>query len=161
MGAGKPIPDDPLGAFRDTTADDEGPAATRGEPLELLTFRFQNNLLAVRANAVAQVIGWRKPFPVPGGAAQVAGVVQDGGRIVVVLQHPAGIALPPKEPPSRIVVCDTKKGPVGLPAMETRAVTSVLVEGAPTGGDLLETADGVATYLDVEEIVDKVLRTGG
>jgi photosystem II stability/assembly factor-like uncharacterized protein len=88
-------------------------------------------------------------------------VVQDGGRIVVVLKHPAGIPLPPKEAPSRIVVCDTRKGPVGLPAMETRAVTSVLVEGVPTGGDLLETTDGVATYLDVEEIVEKVLRAGG
>ena len=152
---------DPLRAFRDGTAEAEGPAVARGEPLELLTFRFQNNLLAVRASAVARVVGWQKPFPVPGGAPPVAGVVQDGGRIVVVLKHPAGIPLPPKESPTRVVVCDTKRGPVGLPAMETRAVTTVLVEAPPASGDLLETTDGVATYLDVEEIVDKVLRAGG
>lgn len=151
--------DDQLRAFRDETGgENEAPEGPPRTPFDLLTFRYQNNLLAVRAHQVSRVIGWRAPFPVPGGAAAVAGVVQDGGRIVVVLHHPAGIALPPREPPARIVVCDTKKGPIGLPAMETRSVGAVPLPAPPAGGDLLETEDGVATFLDVDDIADKVVR---
>jgi chemotaxis signal transduction protein len=171
MGQDRPIPGasggaegaedaDALAAFRDDAPNRAEQLRPKGQPFELLTFRFQSNLLAVRAHQVSRVIGWRTPFAVPGGAAAVAGVVQDGGRIIVVLHHPAGIALPPKERPARIVVCDTRKGPIGLPAMETRAVGAVIVEGTPAAGDLLETEDGVATFLDVEEIVEKVLRGG-
>jgi hypothetical protein len=78
------------------------------------------------------------------------GIIQDRGRIIVVLAKPAagesGRIL-------RLVVCRTQRGYLGFCADGTRCVASARVYGNLTPDTVLDTSEGVVTFLDPEQIV--------
>jgi len=124
---------------------------------ELLTFEFLGQKFGVEARTVDTVIAWRDPVPLPRGGQDVRGVIQDKGRIVAVLAHPAaGNAGSAHRNPSRIIVCTTSRGYVGLPAMAAE-VGAVHLHASPTAGAVVDSSVGAITYVDPEELVSLVL----
>jgi chemotaxis signal transduction protein len=126
---------------------------------DLLVFEFAGAMYAVDAVHVDDVIPWRTPIPLPRSERHILGVVQDRGRIVVVLASPTasgeegtgGTA-------TRILVCSTRRGCVGLPASATRAVGPVEMTQVPSPRAVLDTSAGVLTYLDPTKYADGELR---
>ena len=59
---------------------------------DLLLFDYDGDLYAIPAASVDSVVAWKAPAPVAGTDTRVRGVVQDRGRIVVVMGHPTGEA---------------------------------------------------------------------
>jgi chemotaxis signal transduction protein len=116
---------------------------------DLLVFRYLDDLYAIPAGCVESVIPWRAPVPMPGVDRRVLGVIQDRGRIVVLMAHPTGrgdraVATESK----RIVICATPRGNVGLPATSTSAVGPVELTAEPTPFALHDSSLGPFTYLD-------------
>jgi CheW-like protein len=120
--------------------------------LDLLMFEFAGDAYAVRAGSVDGVVPWKAPSPVPGAGARVRGVVQDRGRIVTVLSHPAGRATTPSSDPLRIIVCDTPAGLVGLPASATRAVFSAEFATDPVANGVYDLPTGACTFIDAARL---------
>ena len=116
--------------------------------LDLLMFEFAGDAYAVRAGCVDGVVPWRAPSPVPGAGTRVRGVVQDRGRIVTVLSHPAGRATTASSDPLRIIVCETPAGLVGLPASATRAVSSAEFATEPVANGVYDLPTGACTFID-------------
>ena len=114
--------DDELAAFREAQDDERAVAAAGQHRIDTLVFEIDGVAYAVPAGDVTAVINWRQPAPVPKSRARIAGVVQDGGRIIVVLAHPAGQPARPSEAVARFVVCHTSQGLVALPAAVTHGV---------------------------------------
>ena len=116
---------------------------------DLLLFEYGGFLFAVPAGSVDAVVPWKTPAPVPGGDAQVGGVIQDRGRIVVVLAHPSGQhgELATAEA-KRIVICTTARGLVGLPASTTNTIGPVELPAEPTPSTVYDSPSGPFTYLD-------------
>ena len=115
---------------------------------DLLLFDYAGDLYAIPASSVDSVVAWKAPAPVPGTDARVRGVVQDRGRIVIVMGHPTGEARPTgTDPPNRIVICNTPRGHVGVPATSTTAVESISLSCEPTPGTVYDSARGPFLYL--------------
>lgn len=153
--------DDPLAPFRDPEGEEERTSGPQLFPHEVLVFEYQGTVFAVAAARVAGVIAWRDPWPVPAGGDAIAGVVQDSGRIIVVARHPTGIRARQQQQPTRIVLCDTDRGNIGLPATATRAVETLELPSPPTAGQLLDIAGGVASFVDPDLVLARILGTGG
>jgi chemotaxis signal transduction protein len=133
---------------REAGADDHADAQVT-IVCDLLLFDYDGDLYAVPATSVDSVVAWKAPAPVPGTDARVLGVVQDRGRIVIVMAHPTGEARPPGTgPPSRIVICETPRGHVGVPAKATTAVEPVSLSSEPTPGSTYDSARGPFLYLE-------------
>jgi hypothetical protein len=127
----------------------EGGAETQRE---LLLFEFGGELYAVSATRVDGVVAWKPPTSVPGADARVSGVIQDRGRIVVVMFNADGrIRRVLEETPRRVIVCTTGRGLVGLPASSTRAVGPVLLSAEPEAFSVHSSPFGTFTYLDMDE----------
>jgi chemotaxis signal transduction protein len=120
--------------------------------LDLLMFEYAGDAYAVRASSVDGVVPWKAPSPVPGASPRVRGVIQDRGRIVTVLTHPAGRAAALSVEPLRIIVCDTRAGLVGLPATATRAVWSAELAADPVAGAVYDGAKGAYLFIDASRI---------
>jgi hypothetical protein len=76
-------------------------------------------------------------------------VIQDRGRIVVVMAHPAGVPPGPNPPEGkRIVVCNTARGHIGLPATSARAVGTFSLTAEPTPSSVHDSPMGAFTFLD-------------
>jgi len=148
---------DELSAFRETEengAQNEPQAAMRFS-CELLMFDYGGQTYAVPAACVEGVIPWKIPVAVPEAQAKVCGVIQDRGRVVVVMLHPAGSAEPgaPIEA-KRIVICNTPRGHIGLPAMATNTVGTVELMSKPLPWGVYDSKFGTFTYLDPGRYVD-------
>ena len=81
--------------------------------------------------------------------------IQDRGRIVVVMSHPTGSAV--LEPPlevKRIVICNTARGHIGLPAMATHTVGTVELMSKPQPSAVYDSKFGTFTYIDPSRFVD-------
>jgi chemotaxis signal transduction protein len=116
---------------------------------DVLLFDYEGDLFAVPAETVDSVVAWKAPAPVPGNDGRVRGVVQDRGRIVVVMAHPTGQARPQaSNEPKRIVICETSRGHVGVPATTTAAVESVSLPTEPTPGSVYDSKRGPFLYLN-------------
>ncbi|WP_437624276.1 chemotaxis protein CheW [Sorangium sp. So ce1151] len=130
-------------------APDNGPRERA--VLDLLLFELGAVTFALRALQVEEVIGWRTPSPLPRADARVMGILQDRGRIIVIVSAPlAG----PAAAPLRIVVCRTPRGYLGLPAGKTRCVAAVKVFGELLPKAVVDTSEGVVTFLDVTHLLD-------
>jgi hypothetical protein len=91
---------------------------------------------------------------VPGNDTRVRGVVQDRGRVVVVMAHPTGQSRPQAPgDPKRIVICETPRGHVGVPATTTAAVESLNLPVEPTSGSVYDSERGPFVYLDPSSYV--------
>jgi chemotaxis signal transduction protein len=134
---------DELSAFVSGHTKDSAIAEREGRRVELLVFRQGDALLGIEARWVDSIIPFRAPALLPLAAATVAGVVQDRGRVVVVCK----VQRPGPEP-TRIIVCSTEHGLIGVPASATRAVGEVIAYPELTYGEPIETSDGVMTVLD-------------
>jgi hypothetical protein len=134
----------------------------RGNPVTaLLVFDYDRIAFAVEAARVESVIPWRDPVPLPRATTEMAGVIQDRGRIVTVLQHPAGVAGAARgELPRRILVCPTGRGHVGLPATSTRLVGEVELRGALASGAIVDSSVGALTFVDPEALVARLIAPG-
>jgi chemotaxis signal transduction protein len=116
---------------------------------DLLVFRYLDDLYGIPAACVEGVIPWKAPVPIPGADRRVQGVIQDRGRIVVLMAHPTGRSDREASPESkRIVICATPRGNVGLPATSTNAVGPVELAVEPTPFALHDSRLGPFTYLD-------------
>jgi hypothetical protein len=80
----------------------------------------------------------------------VSGIIQDRGRIVVILSDPTGGW---SDVPSRIVVCRTQRGYLGLPAGKTRCVGAVKIYGELVPKAVVDTSEGVVTFLDAVHLL--------
>jgi chemotaxis signal transduction protein len=140
-----------LDVFIDEEASRENAlkASTTGVQRDLLVFEFGRDRFAVEARRVESVVPWRMPSRIPGTDSRVHGVIQDRGRIVVVMAHPAGITPGPSPPEGkRIVVCNTARGHIGLPATSARAVGGFSLSVEPTPLSVHDSPLGAFTFLD-------------
>ncbi len=138
---------DELSEFRSDEAEAQA-AGVLADLHDLLIFELGGDCFAVDAAKVASVVSYRVPAPVPSGAAALAGVVQDAGRIIAVMHHPLGQVATEGEPPSRLVVCQSARGLIGFPAHVTHGIIQSPVEGAGP----LDTAFGAAALLEPDAI---------
>lgn len=116
---------------------------------DLLVFECGGDLYGLPAGCVDGVVTWKLPAPVPGSDRRVRGVLQDRGRIVVLMVHPTGRS--DRDAPrdaKRIVICQTPRGLIGLPATSTRAVGPVELNVEPTPFAVHDSKLGPFTYLD-------------
>lgn len=149
--------DDDLHAFESETP--EAPETKDVPAIErsILVFRFADASFAVEARAVEAVIVWRKPTPLPQSDPWLDGVLQERGRIVSVLAHPTAGAKPSAVEVSRVVVCPTSRGLVGLPATMTETVDSVMFSELPVHAVAVDTTVGIVTYVDPEQLIQRLL----
>lgn len=148
---------DDLSAFLDTV-DGSAEAEKEAQPKsvhDLLVFEYAGDLYAVSASQVDAVVPWKDPAPVPGADPNVLGVIQDRGRIVVVMAHPTGRVVgdlrtgsAAKAEPKRVVICTTPRGHVGLPAFATNAVGPLELASEPIALTIQDSRHGPITYLD-------------
>jgi hypothetical protein len=137
----------------------DAPEEARPEPRffrDLLLFEFASALYAVPASRAVGVVPFRKPVPVPGVDPRVHGVIQDRGRIIMVLAHPAGRVgvVDSATTPTRVVICTTERGLIGLPALATRAVGRVELDAEPSAFGVCTSNHGAFTYLDPEGLTE-------
>ncbi|AUX29069.1 MULTISPECIES: chemotaxis protein CheW [Sorangium] len=130
-------------------APDEGPRERAA--VDLLLFELGAATFALRAQQVEEVIAWRTPLPLPRADPRVMGILQDRGRIIVIVSAPLA---EPAAAPLRIVVCRTQRGYLGLPAGKTRCVGAVQVFGELAPKAVVDTREGVVTFLDVIHLLD-------
>lgn len=135
----------------------EGDAAPHGP--EVLVFRHEGSLYAVPVARVDAIIGWRPPVEVPAGARALAGLVQHEGRVVAVTHGEAGRAQPSGRTPSRIIVCPTRYGLIGLPATSTVGVTGLVVGAVLEGASVVDTVDGPARLVDPDSLAATLTQT--
>jgi chemotaxis signal transduction protein len=151
---------DDLGAFGQAEHEQDQ-EKTDKEQKHLMVFSFAEDMFGVQLKDVDSVIPWREPATVPQGNRSLAGVIQDHGRIIAVLSHPAG-----QDPgegnaeTSRIIVCNTQRGLIGLPASETHHVGPVGVQSHPGPGEVADTDRGVLTYLEAATLANSILTDG-
>ncbi|MEO1175523.1 MAG: chemotaxis protein CheW, partial [Myxococcota bacterium] len=62
--------------------------AVDSDSKSLLVFAIDSQFFAINAASVVSVIGWREPVALPGSHSTIRGVIQDRGRVVVVIEHP-------------------------------------------------------------------------
>jgi hypothetical protein len=136
-------------------ADEELSTAAEGNLVqetivrELLIFECGSSRLAVSALLVDSVVAWKRPVTVPGSDSRVRGVIQDRGRVVVIMAHADGGATEAVAGEyKRIVICVTPRGLVGLPASGTSSVGSVELSGEPTPGTVYDSPKGPFLYVD-------------
>jgi hypothetical protein len=116
---------------------------------DLLLFEYAGYSFAVPAECVDSVVPWKAPATVPGADPRVRGVIQDRGRIVVVMAHPTGQeGAAGGVDGARIIICTTPRGHVGLPAAATNAVGPVELPAEPTPYSVHDGLRGPFTYLD-------------
>ncbi|WP_437318250.1 chemotaxis protein CheW [Sorangium sp. So ce385] len=128
---------------------DKGPRERAA--VDLLLFELGPVTFALRAQQVEEVIAWRTPLPLPRADPRVMGILQDRGRIIVIVSAPLA---EPEAAPLRIVVCRTQRGYLGLPAGKTRCVAAVKVFGELAPKAVVDTSEGVVTFLDVLHLLD-------
>jgi CheW-like domain len=144
-------PEAGLEAFLDEEAGQKPGLGVAGASVQrdLLLFEYGRDRFAVEARRVESVVPWKPPSRIPGADGRVHGVIQDRGRIVVVMAHPAGITPGPNPPAGkRIVVCSTARGHIGLPASSARAVGPFTLSVEPTPLSVHDSPLGAFTYLD-------------
>lgn len=74
----------------------------------------------------------------------------------MVLAHPAGRAgvVESATSATRIVICSTTRGLVGLPALATRAVGRVELDVEPSANSVCESSHGAFTYLEPQALTE-------
>lgn len=126
---------------------------------QLLVFELEGARFGVEAGDVDAVIAWREPVSLPGASGPVRGVVQDRGRIVSVLHHPASATVTYQDDPRRIIICRTRSGLLGLPASSMRAVSNVEVLGELVPGEPVETDAGNLIFVAPDAIAESIVAT--
>ena len=140
-----------LGAFSQAeaaTATDEAAALTS----ELLVFDVGDERFGIRVSDVTSVVPFRVPAPVPHAVGAILGVLQDQGVIITVVANPLGRDAP--NDATRIVVCTTSRGLIGIPATGTTHLGTVAIRREVAVGEPVATEFGTLVYLDAPFVVD-------
>lgn len=90
----------------------------------------------------------------PGAETRVRGVIQDRGRIVVLIAHPAGRPTDGRGESKRIIICNTSRGYVGVPASVTNTVEGIELQSEPSALTIHDSAHGPFMFLDAERWVE-------
>jgi len=151
---------DDLEAFRDGS-EQERAAVSVAIIRDALVFEFEGTAFGIEARHVEGVIAYRPPAPIPQGNPGLRGVVQDTGRIISVLGHPAARAHVGGERVVRIVVCSSSKGLLGLPATGTSGVQSLSLAQIPDFLDVIDTPGGAITWLEPDQVARVLLGETG
>lgn len=123
---------------------------------DVFLFEYEGDKYAVSASQVVGVIPWQNPVPLPRSDPRVWGVLQDRGRIVVLLAHPrAEPQASHTRKAARIVVCSTDRGYVGLPATATLSVGPVQFPDEPHPLETVDSSAGALTYLDPSQYIER------
>jgi chemotaxis signal transduction protein len=140
----------PVGAI----VDDAGAPTSEVEPRgpEVFVFHHDELLFALPVALVDAIIDWRAPVEVPASLPVLAGLVQHEGRVVTVARSPSGATAASARRPTRIVVCATQHGLIGLPATSTIGVTSLALGTSLDGESAVETIDGRARLVSPERV---------
>jgi hypothetical protein len=74
----------------------------------------------------------------------------------MVLAHPAGKTgvVESATASTRVVICATERGLIGLPALATRAVGRVELDAAPRAFSVHECVHGTFTYLEPQALTE-------
>jgi purine-binding chemotaxis protein CheW len=152
--------EDELAAFRPEAAAAEEVEEEWPEQRQLLLFQLGGVTFGVGADDVERVVPWAEPAPIPQGDARVRGVVQDRGRIITVLRHPTGRSPHQDVEPTRIVICMSRHGLVGLPAELTRDVVTVGLREGVVAGETTDSSVGVVTVIEPKSIVQSIVGQG-
>ncbi len=137
---------DELSAFgsADETERRDGP---RGDEVGLLIVTQGPLSLGVEASRVESVVPWQAPSALPQTSAWVLGVIQDRGRLVAVRRPERD-----EKQITRIVLCTTSRGLIGIPATETRSIGVVRLQTTLRYGVPMDSDQGAITLLDPEEL---------
>ena len=121
--------------------------ARRGDTVELLVITQGALLLAIEATHVESVVSFQTPAVLPQASPWVSGIIQDRGRLVAVrkTEHECPQV-------SRIVLCNTSRGLIGIPASETRSIGQVCLSGPVGFFTPIDSDVGALTILDPEEL---------
>jgi chemotaxis signal transduction protein len=138
----------PVGAIVDDAAAPD--AEPRGP--EVFVFHHDALLFALPVALVDAIIDWRAPVEVPASLPVLAGLVQHEGRVVAVARSPSGATAASARRPTRIVVCATQHGLIGLPATSTIGVTSLALGTTLDGETAVDTVDGRAQLVSPEGV---------
>lgn len=138
--------DDELEAFR--SEEDAAQDAAVRYVRDLLLFDFGGRRFGIDVKAVDSVVPWQRPRPIPRSSTAVHGVIQDQGRIIVVLSGPLGVAEEVGSDAARIVVCTTARGLIGVPATTTEHIGRCELNEEPAAGKVIDSERGALTYLD-------------
>jgi len=130
----------------------DGDAATQHLERDLLVFSHGANRFAVHSRSVLTVVPYRAPSRVPISSPHLAGLVQDQGRLIALALHPTLRSDAGTATPARIVICETPRGFIGLPATQTHDVAAVRVQRTPEHCDVIAHPDGALTFVDVEHV---------
>ena len=143
-------------------ADDRREAESSAETTifrQLVLFRYGSEVYAVSTSAVDSIVPWRTPVPLPRVSTIVQGVIQERGRIVTVLSHPAGMGSSDGGNAVRTIICATDMGFLGLPATETLRLGAVQLHAEPKPGQVVDSEVGLFTLLDPQQNYHRVLET--
>ena len=133
-----------------TTPTDDADTEPRGP--DVLVFTHDGALFAVPVARVDAIIGWRAPIEVPAAAPALAGLVQHEGRVVAVARNADGGSQQRGRVPTRIILCPTRLGVVGLPATSTVGVKSLALGAVVEGAVTVDTEDGPAVVVAPEAL---------
>lgn len=151
---------DPFEEFRHSEDEEEATGARFSTERDLLVFAYAGDLYAVNAAQVEAVVPWETPAPLPRSAPELAGVAQDRGRIVTVVNDPRGRPGPLTSKPNRLIVCTTQHGHVGLPAERTLTVGRVATGEQDMDGGLVDSSQGPLFLIDVHALARALVGAG-
>lgn len=123
---------------------------------DLLLFEYEGERYGLLAATVDAVVPWRRPAALPGAEMRVLGVIQDRGRIVVLIAHPVGRPTDGRGEGKRIIICNTGRGYVGVPASVTNTVAGVELQSEPTPLSIHDSPYGPFTFLEAERWAEEL-----
>jgi len=150
---------DLLSAFESDDEDMEHAARGERHMERVLIFEYEDTLFSVDLDSVDSIIEWQSPAPIPRSHPAIRGVIQDKHRIISVLQHPTGRA-GTDEDGTRITVCATPFGLVGIPTERTLHLGPIELSSRLVTGVPVESSFGFLLHLDVSNILSQILGEG-
>ncbi len=123
--------------------------------LPMLLFRFAGEHYGVRAEKIETVLHWQEPVPLPEANTPLRGVLKEREQLIAVLASLGGKRQGQGDKASRILVCPTEHGHVGLPADLTLGIEQA---GAlPASGARMRLGGTEVIYLDPEVLAQNVV----
>jgi chemotaxis signal transduction protein len=141
---------DELEAFESDSAEAQA-TDEQGVEVTLVVIAQGALQLGVEAHCVESVVPWQTPAALPQVSPWVLGVIQDRGRLVAVRR-------PEQDTKqfTRVVLCTTSRGLIGLPATETRSIGNVRLRDALRHGVPLDSSVGTLTVFDAEVLASQM-----
>ena len=92
---------------------------------QLLPYYLGPEVYALELLAVQEVVEDQRIYPLPGGAAALAGAISFHGRIVPVVDLPLLLGFPAGKRAERIIVLTDEHGPTGLAVDQLQRIVTL------------------------------------